>query len=94
MSIGLHDTCGIHNLHGIPGIIGGLIGGIGAASADVAFGGDEAALNATFPALAEGRSTDSQGTYQVIALVITLGISLLGGAFTGFVSSRVFVVEP
>ncbi len=29
----LHDTCGVHNLHGIPGVLAALIGIVGAAAA-------------------------------------------------------------
>ena len=29
----LHDTCGVHNLHGMPGVMAGLVGVIMAAAA-------------------------------------------------------------
>lgn len=35
--IKLHDTCGVHNLHGLPGVLGGIIGAISASYADAAF---------------------------------------------------------
>lgn len=30
----VHDTCGVHNLHGMPGVIGGIVGVIVAAAAE------------------------------------------------------------
>mmetsp|Transcript_84447 Transcript_84447/g.116677 ORF Transcript_84447/g.116677 Transcript_84447/m.116677 type:complete len:187 (+) Transcript_84447:581-1141(+) len=36
-SIGLHDTCGVHNLHGIPGVIGGIVGSIAVATTETSF---------------------------------------------------------
>lgn len=54
--IGLHDTCGVHNLHGLPGVVGGLIGGVSAALSGLAF--EEDALQDTFVAMKEGRTPE------------------------------------
>lgn len=86
-SIGLHDTCGVHNLHGLPGVLGGCIGAISAATASSSFGNDNAAIAATFSAVADGRTLGEQGTYQFLALITTLAIAILGGLFSGFVAS-------
>lgn len=59
-SFGIHDTCGVNNLHGVPGILGGLIGSITAAAAgDTAYGED---IGLVFPERAGGaRSASVQG---------------------------------
>lgn len=37
-AINLHDTCGVHNLHGMPGVIGGLTSAIIASRSGDNFG--------------------------------------------------------
>jgi len=81
---GLHDTCGVHNLHGLPGIMGGIGGAISAATASNTVYKQD--IGAIFAAIAEdNRTTSEQGAFQAYALLTTLGISIGGGLFTGFI---------
>ena len=77
----IHDTCGVNNLHGIPGIIGGLSGAISASSTSDELYGDN--IQNIFPAMDGTRTNIDQGFYQYLALATTLGISIFGGLFTG-----------
>jgi len=75
--IGIHDTCGVLNLHGIPGIIGGIIGAVAAGVANKNVYGDS--LNDIFAELGNGRSQATQAAYQVACLGSTIGIALIIG---------------
>lgn len=102
----LHDTCGVQNLHGIPGIMGGLAGVISAASAGVSIYGES--IGKVFPerapsdpvvAAAAGvdpgsdRSASAQAWYQLAALGVTLGMSIVGGLLVGYLC-RIEFFEP
>lgn len=78
---GVHDTCGVHNLHGLPGIIGGVSGIITSRLASENLYGDS--ISSIFPARGEGRNAEDQALYQLYALLTTLGISIGGGLITG-----------
>jgi ammonium transporter Rh len=55
-NVGLHDTCGVHNLHGIPGVLGGVIGAVVSSFAGRYLENkDEIAL--VFPEIAKGTRT-------------------------------------
>ncbi|KAL6257968.1 hypothetical protein P5V15_011564 [Pogonomyrmex californicus] len=100
--LNIHDTCGVHNLHGMPGVLAGFFGALMASLATES--SYDYSLYEIFPArapkrnemkLAEihdnyheisagfNRTAYQQAGYQLLALVVTLGISIVSGLITG-----------
>lgn len=81
--IGLRDTCGVHNLHGLPGILGCVVSAIAAGAARVgSYWGTDGLTFSDFPA---DRTRHQQAGYQMAGLGLSLGIALVGGAVTGVI---------
>ncbi|CAB4026926.1 PREDICTED: uncharacterized protein K02A2.6-like [Paramuricea clavata] len=76
----IHDTCGVNNLHGMPAILAGIAGAVAAKLADE--DDYKKSLSSVFPG---NHSSSKRAGYQVLALLITLGISIVSGAITGFI---------
>ncbi|GJQ65345.1 hypothetical protein Trydic_g7459 [Trypoxylus dichotomus] len=99
----IHDTCGVHNLHGMPAIMAGLIGAV---MAGLATESDyRLKLYQVFPARAatevvpgpqhplltpgDGRTAIEQAGYQILAVVLTLVTAIISGLTTGFIIRNV-----
>jgi ammonium transporter Rh len=82
--IKLQDTCGVHFLHGIPGILGGLISVVICGTAtEERYGSGMAVL---FPKIADlSRTNASQGWYQFATLGMVLGLSITSGILAGLI---------
>lgn len=86
----LHDTCGIHYLHGITGLFGGVIGIIFTAMAD------EKDLGASYKILYgswETRTSSRQALFQLAALGLVMGVSSLSGYICGLILRCFEVIE-
>jgi len=105
----LQDTCGVHNLHGLPGVFSGLASVIAAGVAGGAVSYSDISLYAVFPARApsnmteaqlqgvdpgEGRHAGIQAGYQLALLVVTLAVSILGGLLTGLIVRWLPTFQP
>jgi len=79
--IKLHDTCGVNNLHGMPGILGALISAVVAgANANSEYYGSE--LLANFPA---EYTASKQAGIQIASIVNTVVFAIVGGLLTGLI---------
>ena len=83
-TIGLYDTCGVHNLHGIPGLIGGIVSAIvisvySSTSIDSTLASNLPFYNSTF----QGRDFQTQAWYQIYGTLSSLLIAIISGIIAG-----------
>jgi ammonium transporter Rh len=91
---GLTDTCGIFNLHFLPGVLGGVASAIAAAGMAPSAGGwSAAAIKANFHGRGE-RSALVQGGFQMAMVVISAAWGAGAGAAVAWGVRGHSVVEP
>ncbi|MEQ2303373.1 Ammonium transporter Rh type C 2 [Ameca splendens] len=85
-SLKLQDTCGVHNLHAVPGMLGGFIGAIVAATATEEVYSKEGLIHVFDK---EGkfadRSMGTQGGYQAAGTCVSIAFGLIGGVIVGLI---------
>lgn len=80
--LNLYDVCGILNLHGIPGFLGGIIEAIVISTMSSDKWGEGYLDDLTE---LETRSPSKQAWFQIAAIFMTIGISSVGGLLTGII---------
>jgi len=87
----IHDTCGVLNLHGLPGIAGAVAGII---AARLATASDyNVSLSLVFPGR-DTRGPTAQAIAQLEFMFITLGIAIVSGLITGVVVAQNRLFNP
>ncbi|CAL8243221.1 unnamed protein product [Lota lota] len=82
----LQDTCGIHNLHAVPGMLGGFLGAIVAATATEAVYSREGLINTfDFEGDFANRSVAMQGGFQAAGTCVAIAFGVVGGGLVGLV---------
>lgn len=86
--INLQDTCGVHSLHGLPGVYAAIVSAIYVAGiADKGYSQDQLAF------YGKGLTPSDQAANQIYALLVTLAISIIAGISGGFIAG-LSIFEP
>lgn len=85
----LHDTCGVHNLHGMPGILSAFIAVIMARLTSPSTI-PQYEIGEIYPKLTDG-NFQHQASMQMAGLAVTLGMSIVGGLLTGLILRAPFI---
>ena len=90
--LGLYDTCGVHNLHVIPGILGGFVSVIVPASYARSSTLDVFTPDlSNFPQLSTLLATPyKQGGLQIATTFCSLGIGIGTAIITGFILTSIY----
>ncbi|MCL4122110.1 UNVERIFIED_CONTAM: hypothetical protein GTU68_046288 [Idotea baltica] len=88
--LGLNDTCGINNLHGIPGLLGGIFSAIVIAAYNTSIIDKQYEAYLPFNQTASGRTYSQQAGYQIAGTGASLGMGLLFGFIAGMVIACVY----
>lgn len=85
--IGVYDTCGVHNLHGMPGLFGGIFSAIFLAA--------YSSGTSTIIGTVSWNTGDwfRKGAMQLAGIAIALGISVASGIVTGLFLLLVYRME-
>ena len=83
--VGLHDTCGIHNLHGMPSLVGGFASVIVAYYKGAVVGTDSSVYG-------EG-DRSNQWEMQLAGVFVTLIVAVSSGAITGLLMKSLDFTE-
>ncbi|XP_057350677.1 ammonium transporter Rh type C isoform X2 [Manis pentadactyla] len=82
----IQDTCGIHNLHGIPGIIGGIVGAVTATYTSSEVYGQDGLVHTSGPkGFKPNWTSRMQGKFQAAGIFVSLAMALVGGLFVGLI---------
>jgi len=91
----LYDTCGVHNLHGMPGFLGGIFSSIAIASYSSSPLTDATQISYLpfYNSPYANRSFYQQGGIQIAGTVISLTLGVLFGWVAGQLIKQVYVFD-